>query len=233
MVKRERVTAVPANQIVSLSGGKDSTAMLLTMLEYGESIHSVVFFDTGWEFPQMHEHLALLEKRTGIPIVRLKPRKSYNYWLVEHPVVARKGPNKGKVHRIGYGRPSPMRRWCTKIKTDTLRAYARGVPDNITCIGYAAGEEHRTQTVNMQTAQKRRMPVRFPLIEYGMTEPQALDCCLERSYDWGGLYGHFDRVSCFCCPLQGLNGLRKLRIHFPRLWKRMRDMGGRLTGKAA
>lgn len=45
------------SNIVSLSGGKDSTAMLLMMLERGEDIHSVVFFDTGWEFPEMHEHI--------------------------------------------------------------------------------------------------------------------------------------------------------------------------------
>jgi rubrerythrin len=29
--------------------------MLLMMLERGESIHSVVWFDTGWEFPQMQD----------------------------------------------------------------------------------------------------------------------------------------------------------------------------------
>ena len=59
------------NQIVSLSGGKDSTAMLHLMLEKGEPFHSVIFFDTGWEFPQMYEHLDLVEKKTGIEIVRL------------------------------------------------------------------------------------------------------------------------------------------------------------------
>lgn len=59
--------------IVSLSGGKDSTAMLLMMIERGIPIHSIVFFDTGWEFPQMHEHIDLLEKRTGKRIDRIKP----------------------------------------------------------------------------------------------------------------------------------------------------------------
>ena len=42
----------PAN-VVSLSGGKDSTAMLLMLLERGEPVADVVFFDTGWEFPEM------------------------------------------------------------------------------------------------------------------------------------------------------------------------------------
>lgn len=60
IVKRTR-----GNQIISLSGGKDSTAMLHLMLDQDESIHSVIFLDTGWEFPQMYEHLDLIEKKQG------------------------------------------------------------------------------------------------------------------------------------------------------------------------
>ena len=40
------------SNIVSLSGGKDSTAMLLMLLEHGESVADVMFFDTGWKFPE-------------------------------------------------------------------------------------------------------------------------------------------------------------------------------------
>ena len=34
------------NLVVALSGGKDSTAMLLMMLEKNIPVHSAVFFDT-------------------------------------------------------------------------------------------------------------------------------------------------------------------------------------------
>ena len=61
------------SNIINLSGGKDSTAMLHWMLEKGEDIHSVVFFDTGWEFPEMYDHLDQIERNTGIEIIRLKP----------------------------------------------------------------------------------------------------------------------------------------------------------------
>ena len=43
--------------VVSLSGGKDSTAMLLLMLERGWPIDAVLNADTGMEFPEMYEHL--------------------------------------------------------------------------------------------------------------------------------------------------------------------------------
>lgn len=49
------------DNIVSLSGGKDSTAMLHMMIDRGISIKAVAFFDTGWEFPEMHDHIDLVE----------------------------------------------------------------------------------------------------------------------------------------------------------------------------
>ena len=42
---------------VSLSGGKDSTAMLLLMIERDMPIDIVLSADTGMEFPEMYEHL--------------------------------------------------------------------------------------------------------------------------------------------------------------------------------
>ncbi len=56
-----------------------------------------------------------------------------------------------------------------------------------------------------------------------MTEAQALQYCYDKGYTWDGLYQIFDRVSCFCCPLQRLGELRKLRRLFPDLWSRMLD----------
>lgn len=36
-------------------------------------------------------------------------------------------------------------------------------------------------------------------------------------------YEIFDRVSCWCCPLQSLEELRKLRVHFPEPWEKLKD----------
>ena len=46
--------------VVSLSGGKDSTAMLLLMLEMGMQVDEIVNVDTGMEFPGMAEHILSL-----------------------------------------------------------------------------------------------------------------------------------------------------------------------------
>ena len=44
---------------VSLSGGKDSTAMLLLMIERDMPINMVLSADTGMEFPEMYERTSI------------------------------------------------------------------------------------------------------------------------------------------------------------------------------
>lgn len=47
----------PDLHIVSFSGGKDSTAMLLHMMELGMQIDIVLYCDTWMEFPAMYRHV--------------------------------------------------------------------------------------------------------------------------------------------------------------------------------
>ena len=210
------------NNIISLSGGKDSTAMLLMMLERKEPIHSVVFFDTGWEFPGMYEHIDLLEKQIGIKIWRLHSRLSFDYWLMARPIIARKGENKGKLVRIGNGWPSMSRRWCTREKIDTIEYYCKPIKNPISCIGYASNEKHRKVSDS-------KISKRFPLQEYGMTEKDCLEYCYSKGYNWGRLYKIFRRTSCFCCPMQRIGELKNLRRHFPDLWDKMLKMDNAIS----
>jgi 3'-phosphoadenosine 5'-phosphosulfate sulfotransferase (PAPS reductase)/FAD synthetase len=200
--------------IISFSGGKDSTAMALLMLENDIPIHSVVAFDTGWEFPGMYDHWKLFEQKTGLKIEVLKSEKPFSYWMFERPVVARKGPNKGKVHRVGNGWPSPTRRWCTREKVRQIQAYQKTINNGVSCIGMGWDEQHRVK----HNSHKLK---RYPLIEWGITEKQALKICRGYGFDWSGLYDVFDRVSCFCCPLQSLGNLRLLRRYYPEQWNQM------------
>lgn len=200
------------NQIISFSGGKDSTAMLHLMLEKGEPIHSVVFFDTGWEFPQMYDHLDLVERKTGIKIIRLKPEKSFLYWMLEREV--RPKPT-APIKRIGYGWPSPMRRWCTRIKVqDSINKYVKNIDSPVMCVGYAYDEKDRQ-------FHDKKIIKRFPLIENKIIEKMALDMCKKLGYTWGGLYEIFDRISCYCCPMKKESELRNIRKYFPDLWANM------------
>lgn len=190
------------NNIISFSGGKDSTAMLLLAQERGLSIHSAVFFDTGWEFPEMLQHIATIEKNISVPLVRLKPKRSFAEELSIN------------------GWPSITRRWCTRRKIDALNKYCKQ-NNGVQLIGFSVDEIKRTESKEM----KKPPPKRFPLIEWGISEVGALAYSLSRGYTWDELYNHFDRVSCFCCPLKRIDEYRKLRKHYPKLWQRMLMMG--------
>lgn len=76
-------------------------------------------------------------------------------------------------------------------------------------VGIAADEQHRIKDK------------KYPLVTWKMTEKDCLDYCYARGFDWGGLYRIFKRVSCWCCPLQGISETRKLYTHFADLWKRL------------
>lgn len=191
--------------IVSFSGGKDSTAMLLMMLDKGIAVDDVVFFDTGWEFPQMYEHIAKIEDYTGIEVTMLRCDVPFTDLMLHN----HRTRGKRKDIQGGYGWPSPIIRWCTTKKTQTIDRHCKKHGDPHHYIGIAADEAHRCKGH------------RYPLVEWGVTEADALAYCKSHGFDWGGLYDHFDRVSCFCCPLQGLNDLRKLRKYYPELWERL------------
>lgn len=80
------MTNKPTFNLVSFSGGKDSTAMLLGMVERKIPINCVLFCDTGIEFPQMYEHISKVENAVGMPITRVKSEQSFEYLLLECPI---------------------------------------------------------------------------------------------------------------------------------------------------
>src|SRR6266850_5286122 len=63
--------AAPQQNIVALSGGKDSTALALRLAEVEPRQYRYVCTPTGDELPEMMEHWARLERLLGAPIERL------------------------------------------------------------------------------------------------------------------------------------------------------------------
>lgn len=186
--------------------------MLLMMLERSMPVDEILFCDTGIEFPAMYEHLNRVEQYTGRKITRLKAKHDFYWWFWCNQKV------KGKMAgQFGMSWPGFKARWCTKrLKHKVTADYLRGTGDYVQYIGIAADEPKRHRNIPDN--------VRHPLYDWGITEQQALQYCYDHGFDWDGLYEHFDRVSCWLCPLQGIKELRTLRKVFPELWSKLRVM---------
>jgi len=198
--------------ILSFSGGKDSTATGIYMKEHGIQIDMATFFDTGWEFPQMYNHIKLFEKRMGIKVEVIKPRISFDYLMTEKPTM-----NKTYGERNGFGWPTMLRRWCTREKKNALDKWKKQFTDAVFYIGIAADEDRPLFDDNV-----------YPLIDANITEYLALQMCYDYGFDFGGLYEHFRRVSCWCCPLGGKKRARILWEYYPELWQQIKDTQDRI-----
>ena len=92
--------------IASVSGGKDSTALMLALRE-AEIPFRAVFADTQWEAPETYAYLDTLRAKLGIAI----------------DVVGTADGMAGRTQR-GAGFPARKQRWCTReLKIEPLRAY--------------------------------------------------------------------------------------------------------------
>jgi len=188
--------------IVSFSGGKDSTAMLLRMIENGDPIHSVLWFDTERDFVEIEDHIDNLT--VEFPQINFQ---TVRHWAGFDFLQQR------------YGDPHKSGGWCTAAKRDNCNKYVRLMlkdnPDIIECIGFSADESHRAERVT----KSKKWDVRYPLIEYGMTEADCLQYCYDHGYDFGGIYNWMPskRVSCYDCPKQSKADFAAIRKHKPGL----------------
>lgn len=182
-------------------------------------IDAVLNVDTGMEFPAMYDHINKVDDflwaERGMRITRLSAEKTFRELMFE--AVRESKPS----DVTGYGWPGAVVRWCTgQLKTRIIHNFTKDLPYTpYHYIAFAADEKKRLKRKNNQDPMYR-----YPLIKWGVTEAEALAGCYAAGYTWDGLYKHFSRVSCWCCPFQSLKDLRILRIHYPDIWTLLREL---------
>ncbi len=200
--------------------------MLLLMIERGMPIDAVLTADTGMEFPEMYDHLHRLDdhlyRERGIRLTVLRHPQGFEYLMFEEPKTKPSSVENRQrlgVPLYGNGWPGVKVRWCTgQLKTHLISKEDNRLKKErnaLHYVGIAADEPARIRDEQ------------YPLVDWGITENEALQICYDRGYDWGGLYEIYHRCSCWCCPLQRIDELRKLRRHHPELWARLIELDKR------
>ena len=131
--------------IASVSGGKDSTAMCLHLMEQGIEFVPV-FMDTGWETAATYQYLreylpgvigeiTWLRSEVELAPAREEIARHYEERLGHYSAMVR-----WCIKKVMF--PSRMRRWCTEeVKTKPMRDYLSGLDfEPVNAVGIRAAE---------------------------------------------------------------------------------------------
>jgi len=214
--KKKEIKQREKYHVAMLSGGKDSSAMVLEMIRLNMKLDEIICIDTTKEFPEMYEHIKKLElyiNKAGVKFTKIKI--SFDYYMFDH--IKTKGKNKGKK---GYSWPDFNNRWCTALKRQSAKKHLKQIRKKYTVIEYhgIASDEPKRFDKN-----KDSRIIKMPLVEWDMTEKDCLKYCYNRGYYWGSLYEKIHRVSCYLCPLSRIAELEIVYINYPKLWEEMKQ----------
>lgn len=154
----------------NLSGGRDSTAMVVRYLELGGEIDYIIFCDTHYEFPQMLEYIDKLEsyllKHFNKSLTRLRNDEDlFSKWAYKYPIT--RGENKGKLR--GVPRAIGLD-YCTReLKAKPSRAFIKDKSPNAfktnILIGYTYDEVENGRTSSLDYG-----IAKYPLHKWGWNE---------------------------------------------------------------
>ena len=210
--------------IASVSFGKDSLAMLLSLLSREEKLDEVIFYDTGMEFKSIYDirdKIVVLLKERNIKYTELKPKYSFEYMMFDKPVKHRNG-----TYSNGYSWCGGRCRWGTTEKNKTISKYLKKNygEDYKEYVGIAYDEQNRIKNDEHKL---------YPLIDLNMTERDCLEFCYSQGYYWEEdgirLYNVLDRVSCWCCANKNLKELRNYYNYLPTYWNKLKEFQKRTS----
>lgn len=219
--------------LISFSGGKDSMAALLWIMDNFTRKFTVVFCDTGWESPETYKYILEIVQKLNLEYVELKSKK-YDGMID----LAK------KKKRF----PSVKARFCTtELKTIPMVDYILDVvkDDFIAIQGIRASESESRSKMQEQCnyfkfytepygIDKKGKPkfhtyrrkdilkmmethatdVWRPVFDWDVIK--VVDFILDNGFELNPLYKMgMKRVGCFPCVMSGLSEIHQLSIRFP------------------
>ena len=213
--------------ILSLSGGKDSTALAFFMKENMPEIFEkleLVFYDTGCDLPETYDYLNKIEIFLNKKITRVKPEKSFDH-----------------IFHTSFLIPAPHRRYCTielKVKPSWRYIYQKIEKEGIGIfnfyIGIRADEAWRKGISPKTEAEKKLIKPQYPLIENQISKNDVENILINNGIFYPEYYKWRERNGCYFCfyqkPIDWINLYEK----HPDLYKKAmyyEETGRKSNGK--
>ena len=204
--------------IVSISGGKDSTALAIYMRKkYPQIEAEYVFCDTGCELPETYEYLERLQGVLGKPIQKLNA-------LDILKIRKKPGRNPFDIYlREWYGDflPSPRSRWCTRVlKIEPFEQYV-GDSHAFSYIGIR-GDENRDGYQSKKPPKISERPNIIPVYPFkddGITFVDVKQILEESRLGFPEYYKWRSRSGCYFCFYQQIGEWQRLKKNHPDLFE--------------
>lgn len=203
-----------------LSGGRDSTAMVIKMLQEKMPIDYILFTDTQSEFPDMYKYLhkvdAYLYRKHNKRITFLHTKKTFSEWAKGE---IQKGVRKGMIRGLPMVTVPCFWKRDSKVRPFEYFLKEKGISEYTQYIGYTYSEKKRANVKDKKQ--------RFPLIEFKMCEADV-DRLLEEIDLINPLYERFHRTGCFFCPYMSNRAFYLVNKFHPHEWAEMVNIENKL-----
>lgn len=188
--------------ILSLSGGKDSSALAVYMRDRVPEME-YVFMDTGEELEETYDYLDKLEAFLGKPITRLNPDRPFSHYLDIYRGVL----------------PDARTRWCTRMLK--IKPFERYVGDSniISYVALRADEQQRKGYISS----KPNITTVYPFIEDGIYKDDVFRILQESGLGIPEYYKWRSRSGCYFCFFQQRNEWVGLLENHPDLFEKAKQ----------
>ncbi|MCL9803413.1 phosphoadenosine phosphosulfate reductase family protein [Pseudomonas sp. AKS31] len=187
--------------LLGLSGGRDSAALAIYIRQTRPELDIEYFFtDTGEELPEVQDFLGKLEGFLGKPILRLNPRRDFEFWLKEYNNFL----------------PSAQTRWCTRqLKLAPFEEWTRPMlaagEKVFSYVAIRSDEDYREGYASKHESLKVVLPFR----EEGVDKPGVIEILESSGVGLPEYYEWRSRSGCTFCFFQQKIEWVRLRERHP------------------